>query len=309
MSKPSNSEIKQWLVEDGHLNNPEVSFLAEGFGNYNFLAIEADKKYVVRVKKSTEVQFKDSLEREYVFLSYVYEQGIRFCPKPIYYDKERDYFIQEFLDGVTVFQNNFTDDQIDLFAKQLNELFELPVDKFYDFCEEKGVRQFKALTAKEDIQKYGINRFKLCDGQIVGKDVMTWIEINLQENINYILSKPEPKLEDKGFSWGDVQSHVIINKEQEMFFYDFEHVQIRSVQDLLYIKIHGKFSKEQYNLLVDSYAKYSGHTTSTLIEIMNKEERIIRVNDVIWAAMKWTQEGDKFSELTEKRIRLADDIK
>lgn len=74
-------EVKEIILKSSLVTNPKVSFLAEGHGNSNYLIEENNKKFVFRVKKSNEIQFIDSLEREYTFLSSLREPRDRILSK------------------------------------------------------------------------------------------------------------------------------------------------------------------------------------------------------------------------------------
>jgi hypothetical protein len=92
-----------------------------------------------------------------------------------------------------------------------------------------------------------------------------------------------------------------------MYFYDFEHCSISKSPGLGYIKIHGKFDKLQFDYLIERYSVYSKQSKETILKHTLAEEKIIRVNDVIWSAMKWAKtKENKFKQLTYDRIRLAD---
>ena len=67
------------------------------------------------------------------------------------------------------------------------------------------------------------------------------------------------------------------------------------------------------------YAKHFGISITDLYEETETEERVTRLNDVIWAAMKWgetnngimkvgSNKGLSFEELTQKRIKLYEDF-
>ncbi len=301
--------IKRLALESGLFINPTISFLAEGYGNYNYLIEEEKQKFVLRIKKSKEAQFVDSLEKEFIFLEYFNQKGINFVPKALYFSKKNNFQIQTFLEGEKVSQKNFTNQQIELFAKQLYELFSLSVDEFYEFCKLHGYKIPEKRDQIESLRIYGFNRFKETDKKKIDNSVVEWIKKNLTEN-NKILKKSEKKRK-YGFRWGDVQGELIINKDDEMFFYDFEHTGIKEGKDLCYIKIHGKFSDNQFAHLAQCYAKHHGESVDELLEEVNESEKIIRVNDVVWAAMKWSQsvnkeDEEKFKELTYKRIKLAE---
>lgn len=309
MSKYSVEEIKKWVIATGLMNNPAVSFFAEGFGNYNFLAVEDGKKFVIRLKKTNEIQFKDSLEREFTFLSYFHYKNATFCPKPIHFYKEHNFLIEEFIEGKSLHQRDFSNRHIELFAEQLYKLFDLPVLDFETYCVENKLKYFAPESAMADLQKYGVNRFALCRSSIVGDEVIAWIDKYLHENINFVTPGMASKASSQGFCWGDVQSQVLMSGSNKMHFYDFEHVRIGNSPELSYIKIHGKFTKVQFNYLLDCYAGCSKFSKTDLLAQISREENITRVNDVIWAAMKWTEEGsDKFEQLTHKRIKLVEEM-
>lgn len=301
-------KIKEFAISSSLVDNPEVSLLDEGYGNYVFLIKENNKKFVLRIKKSKEVQFDDSLEREHSFLRYFESKGINFCPKTLYYNRPNNFLIQKFIKGEKIHQKEFSNEQIDLFAKQLYEMFSLSVDEFFDFCEREGLKKCKYNNPITSLKKYGFNRFKEAEKGDVPKDVIEWMKIGLDENLKYLtgLGAEAGRL---GFSWGDVQSTVLIDDLGNMSFYDFEHAAISHAADLTYIKIHGKFDDSQFEYLVDRYCYYFGKDRGEVDEEILANEKIIRVNDVVWAAMKWAVEGgEKFKDLTYKRMVLAENL-
>ncbi len=301
--------IKKLALGSELFVDPKISFLAEGYGNYNYLIEEGGQKFVLRIKKSKEAQFADSLEREFIFLQYFNQKEINFVPKALYFSRKNNFQIQTFLEGEKVAQKDFTNQQIELFAKQLHELFSLDIDEFYKFCELHGYKIFEKRDQIASLKIYGFNRFKETDKKKIDNSIAEWIKRNLREN-HEILKKSQ-KRRRYGFLWGDVQGKLIINKNGEMFFYDFEHTRIENGKDLCYIKIHGKFDDNQFAHLVRCYAKYSGEGIENISEEMDQSEKITRVNDVVWAAMKWSKSEDekdkeRFKELTYKRIKLAE---
>ncbi|MCH7850882.1 MAG: phosphotransferase [Nanoarchaeota archaeon] len=307
---PSLKKIKELSIKSGIVKDPIIKFLAEGNGNYNYIVEEDNKKYVFRIKKSTEKQFKDSLEKEYSFLKYFENEGINFCPKVIYYSKNHLFLMENFLEGTHVSQKDFTDKQIDTFASQLWQLFNLDTEKFHNFCKSEGIKDIQPIDPLMTLNIYGFNRFELVKNSKykLEKKIIDWIEINLNKNKKY-LEELKSKNFKLSFSWGDIQSKVIINSNGLMQFYDFEHAQIYDGPGLSYIKIHGKFSKEQFKKLVESYSKHSNRSLELLNNGIKHSEKIIRVNDVIWAAMKWATTGKQFyMDKLNARIPLADKI-
>ena len=102
---------------------------------------------------------------------------------------------------------------------------------------------------------------------------------------------------------------MIIDNSGRMYFYDSEHVCISKSPGLAYIKIHRKFNDAQFDYLIDRYSYYSKKTKKSLLEEIINSKRIIRVNDIAWAAMKWAKTNEeKFRQLTSKRIELANKL-
>ncbi|MEA2065383.1 MAG: hypothetical protein U9O66_03775, partial [Patescibacteria group bacterium] len=257
-------KIKKLAINSLLVKNPKVSFLADGYGNFNFLIKENDNKFVLRLKKSDEKQFVYSLEKEYIFLKYFEKKNIDFCPKALFYDKKNNFLIEKFIKGERVSTKNFSNKQIDLFAKQLHKLFILNVSDFFNFCEKNKLKKIKIITPVELLKKYGFNRFNETKKGDIPKNLSDWIKIKLDENLKYLSSR-KVNFEKMGFCWGDIQSNVIIDNSGKMNFYDFEHTGIMDDCGLVYIKIHGKFNKRQFNYLIDRYCFYSKKNKSDIL--------------------------------------------
>ncbi len=308
MMKKNIKTIMKLTLESGLFTDPIISFFAEGYGNYNYLIEEKGRKFVLRIKKSKEVQFVDSLEKEFIFLKYFNQKGIDFVPEALYFSKKNNFQIQTFLEGKKVSQKDFTNQQIELFAKQLYELFSLSVDDFFKFCHSKKYPEPSLYNPVKSLEIYGFNRFNEVKKGAVDIEVIRWISEKLKENYNFL--KENAKVQRYGFNWGDVQSKLIVSKEGNMFFYDFEHAMISMEPGLSCIKIHGKFDDSQFANLIQSYAKFSGENKRDILEKININEKMIRISDVVWAVMKWSQsmnkeDREKFKELSYKRIKLA----
>ena len=144
-------------------------------------------------------------------------------------------------------------------------------------------------------------------GNTVDQKAIAWMKTKLAANLQSL-----ERLKNNGvagFSWGDIQSAVLVERSGKMHFYDFEHASISCSPGLAYVKIHGKFSAEQFNYFLERYALYSHKTKTELSNEIAVEEKIIRVNDVVWAAMQWASTGERqFKRLTYRRMVLADQL-
>jgi len=301
-------EIKNLATKVPFLNKPEISYLSEGFGNYNYFIREGNARYVLRIKKSVEAQFQDSLEREYIFLKHFKAKGIDFCPEVYFYDDKNNFLIESFLEGEEVEQKDFSSKQIDLFAKQLHEIYRLDVTTFASFCLENKCKEFGYVSPLVSLDTYGFKRFEQAKQDGLNESISTWIDTKLKDNLHYLETVTKQK-GSLGFAWGDIQSRVIIGPDESMYFYDFEYATISSSFGLSYIKIHGSFNECQFNYLVERCAFYFETTVSELLDEIEAEEKITRVNDVVWAAMKWAETSDEeFEKITEQRIKLFENL-
>jgi len=295
-------DIMEKVKNTGIVEDPKVSFLAEGYGNKNYLVKGDDRKIIYRVKKDVEDQFADSLEREFTFLRYAEHSDLDFCPKVFFYDEDDGFLLEECLEGEKVPLKDLSKEQLDQYAKQLAELSDLEVEEFFEFCEENNLKPIEPDDDIEQLQKYGFKRFEEAKNGDIPEEVIEWIDSRLNENLSMLESMSE---EQKHFDWGDIPSNVIIDSDGNVKFYDFEHVAITSGNTLSYIKIHGGVDEKQFDFLVDRYADHSDQNKGDMRERMQLEERITRVNDVVWAAMKWAQTGEKkFEDLTYERMGL-----
>jgi len=297
--------IKELAVGSLLVKDPRISFLAEGYNHYAYLIEEKSEKLVLKIKKNDEPQFKDTLERKYVFLRYFESKGINFCPKAVFYDNEKKFSIEKLIEGKKISQKDFTEKQIDLFVKQLYDLFSLNVSEFFDFCKEEGFKKFEYENPIESLNRYGFTRLNYAKKGNIPKDAIEWMEDKLDENLQY-LSQSDTNIKQLGFSWGDIKSNVFIDDLGNMTFYNFDHVSIAQSPGLAYIKIHGAFNDSQFDYLIDRYSYYFKKDRKTVSEEIIANEKIIRVNDVVWAAMKWAEtKEDKFKNLTYERMKLV----
>ncbi len=300
-------EIKNLAISSSLVRDPKISFLTEGLGNINFLVEEEGKKFVLRIKKNKEKQFNDSLEKEYTFLRYLESKEINSCPKALYYNKEKNFLIETFLEGKKVSQGDFTDKQIDSYVKQSYEIFNLSISDFINFCGKNNLKAIEDVNPQRSLEIYGFNRFDEINKKSIDPKVIDWLKKNLDNSLQSLSQIKQ--LNIKGFYIGDLQSEVIINNQGNIKFYDFEHAKIKHAWGLTYIKIHGKFNKVQFSYLIDRYCYYFKRNKEEALKQIRIEEKIVRVNDVVWAAMMWNQtQKEEFKELTYKRMKLVEEL-
>lgn len=298
------SRISKLITDTGFFNAPDVSFFSEGHGNRNYLIEEGAKRMLFREKKSKEEQFADSLVKEYSFLRYAEYCGLEFCPKVFFYS-EKKFLLEEILVGDDVRLNDLTNKQLDSYAMQLARLTMLNIDRYFDFCNQNDINKILPYRAVDELQKYGFNRYEEANTDNVDRGVLDWMKERLDKNH----SKLKDDDEKQYFDWGDIPSRVLIDPIGNIKFYDFEHIKIRQGNTLSYLKIHGKIEEEKFDVLVKKYAKYTNQSEKEMRRRMKLEEGVTRVNDVVWAAMKWANtDEEKYKDLTYERIKKANDF-
>jgi hypothetical protein len=233
--------------------------------------------------------------------------GYNFVPKIISYDSEHDIHVESFVGDRNISLKDLGKKQLDIFAKQLSIIHKLPIEKYYEFCIERGFDEPKIASPIDSLKKFGYERYKivkkLCPDDVVKK----WIEINLHRNLIALKNTPKTRPHLK---WGDIGENLRTGKSG-LYFIDWEFSELGYGNELAYIKIHSHLSPEKFKYLVASYADANGKSIKSVMADIEREERITRVNDVIWAAMKWgqsktTSDVEKYRKLTYDRIKLIE---
>jgi hypothetical protein len=179
------------------------------------------------------------------------------------------------------------------------------------FCKKNNFIPLKPLSKYNDLKIFGIDRFKKVLSTCPDVSVIKWIKPKLQKNIDTILQERKGK-NINHLVWADIGDNIL-SKGKKLFFIDFEFARIGYSSELAYIKIHSHPTASIFRHLIKSYSLYSEIPETKLYEEISQEEKIIRVNDVIWAAMKWgecknTELEKKYKELTFKRMKLYEKI-
>ncbi len=303
-------KLTKYLHTLKEMRGARISLIKSGYQRDIYLLKVGKKKYVARVGKPHNL--KDlSIEKEVCMLKFLENTGITFTPKVLHHHKGLDISIEEFVGTHGVDFKDFTTDDIDLIAKQLVVIHQLSVKAFRAFCKKENFPFPKTLSEKASIDIFGTKRFAQAMKTCPDKKVLAWIAPRLKVNITEA-SRKHPKGSEH-LVWGDVGNNTRSTKNQ-IFFIDWEFARIEHSPELAYIKIHSHPRAPLFRALVKAYAKYSNISEQILYEKIAREEKIIRVNDVIWAAMKWgesvgTAEEKKYQLLTYKRMKLFEKIK
>lgn len=119
---------KNLLAELELAEDVDISFLAQGEYNQNFLISDDTKRYVFRLNHGSQLQLDDQIVYEYQVLKWL-EKSQR-TPKVYYVDDSRDYFqqgllIMEFLAGKPL---DYRKDLLEA-AKIFSQIHRLPIDE------------------------------------------------------------------------------------------------------------------------------------------------------------------------------------
>ena len=306
--RPSVEFVKEITQTAQVMGNPTVSFLAEGYGNYNFLLQEDGRKLVFRYSKNAEPQFADSLTNEYVLLRYLHAVGINYCPKAVYLDPIHPVLIQSYLEGKEVSLGDLTNSQLQQYITTLHQIFSLTPNGLKRFCDQEGFPDLPpAGSILEAVTIYGHNRLELAQtGQWeVEPSVLTWLQVHLDQNKK--IAQTLHQTESVGISLGDLQSHVIVSDSGDVQFFDFDHARYSHSIGLGLLDTLNTLSQEQFAFVAQCYAELTDTSVSSLEQQIAMEKQLTLINDVTWAAMQWAQTGEKqYKTLTYQRKDIAD---
>ena len=297
------ADITAYVQQLNWTPEPTCKYLASGYGNDNYILDWGDHRYVLRKKRTDE--FPDSLQREYTLYLFLEDQGLEFTPRSIYFDHTENILIESFLAGEEVLHNQLSPAQIRCFARQLFTLNTLSISALYEFCSTHVLPPIPELDALHSLQLYGYDRFQDIDIAVVGRETTNWIKERLDQNYDMICEQANTTT--LSLLWGDVQESVFCGNTNTLHFFDFEHARIGHGNDLMYIHIHSSFTAKQFEILLKEYATLANTSTADLWSTILAEERITRVNDVVWAARQWSITGqEKYAKLTRSRQALVE---
>lgn len=290
--------------------NALFSLIKHGHNRDVYLLQVGKMKYVARVGHLTN-DGGSSIQREVLMLKFLEAAKIPFTPQMLHYNKKSNISIESFVAKRHIHMQDFTSSQIDCFARQLAAIHQLSIKPLQVFCKKEGFPLAKTVSEKESIRTYGIKRFAKAMKTCPDKKVLAWIAPRLKINIENASRKQQNSVAH--ITWGDIGDNMLTEKKK-LFFIDWEFSGIGHSHELAYIKIHSHPSLSSFRSLVRSYAKYSKIPEKTLYEEITREERTTRVNDVIWAAMKWgesvgTPDESAYQKKTFERMKLCNKMK
>lgn len=303
-------KIEKYCSTEKELQSADISLIKHGHNHDIFLLKTSSNKYVAHVDKGKS-DSGSSLYNSFRTLKYLEKKNVQFVPKIVSFNDKKAILVETYVGEGHIKFHNLNDKLLDTFAKQLAKIHSLDYKDFQQFCKKSGYDVPQIQTLLNGIEIYGHERFEIVKKLCPDETVIDWIEPKLKKNtqlIKVVTTKLEP-----GIRQGDIGGNTRM-KNGKIWIIDWEFSSIAYEHELAYIKIHSHPTSTQLTFLVKRYAHYSGIPIGDLYNEMEIEERTTRVNDVIWAAMKWGENKDshddviKYKNLTYKRMNLYKDF-
>lgn len=283
-----------------------AALLKEGQNAYVYKVTSNKNSFVVRVGYK-EKQSGSSLATSAKVLDALNKAKYKHSAQKILYSQEQDILIETFLEGKSKKVEDFNDTELEYLVSALVSLYKIPIPDIHNI-------PFR--SALEDIDVYGTQRLKIIQEKLPEEgELIEWLQSELDENIGLI--KRSSKEKNKPFLiHGDIGNNLLIQNDKVVFF-DWEHSRLSCQHELSYIKIHSHPSVEQLTYIVSSFSKKMESTEENLWREIQVGEKITRLGDVIWAAMRWgetkkvdlmegalSHKSNSFKELTNERKDL-----
>lgn len=303
-------KIKNYCLANKELKDADINLIKHGHNHDIFLLTTPDNMYVAHVDRGKS-DSGSSLYNSFRTLKYLEKKNVQFVPKIVSFNDKETILVETYVGEEHIKFSNLNEQLLDTFVKQLAKIHSLDYKDFQQFCKKSGYDVPQIQTPLNGLEIYGHERFEIVKKLCPDKTVIDWIEPKLKKNtqlVKIIATKLEP-----GIRQGDIGRNTRM-KNGKIWIIDWEFSSIAYKHELAYIKIHSHPTSAQLTFLIKRYAHYSGIPIGDLYNEMEIEERITRVNDVIWAAMKWGENKDsndntiKYKKLTHKRMKLYEDF-
>lgn len=307
-------KLEKYCATVDILLNPKITLRKSGYNYDTYYLHTKTGSYVARVEKGKR-DSGSSLENANTVQMFFESKNIDFVPKNVKYDREKGIHVETYVGTRDISIKNLDTKLLDCFMKQLSIIHSFQYREIQQFCIKNNFPVLKAETPLGNLQIFGIDRFEIVKKLCPDKKIIAWIEPELEHNI-FLLKGMENKGKPS-LQVGDLTD--ICTDGTSVWIIDWEYTTISYGHELSYIKIHVRPSKEKFGTMVKLYAKHSGMLVSDLYKGMEVSEQITRLNDVIWAAMKWgetnngimkvgSSKGLSYEKLTVKRIKLYEDF-
>lgn len=302
--------IKPFLATKNSDDSYSVSLIKNGYNREVYLLKVGAEKFVIKVGIENGdigvIKMNDVMA-----LTFLESVGCDFVPRIVYSNKKNSVFIETYVGKEDIAFDYLTRDQLDAFARQLVCIHGVGAKEYLDFLKNNHLGVLRVETVTNKLETYGFGRFEIVKKLCSDRYVVNWIEDNLNTNLAIVKNISEEK--KLHLNWGDIGDNLRQDESGRLFFIDWEFSGLGFGSEMAYIKIHSHLGKPKFKYLVDRYLYHSGLSELEIRNDINLFERITRVNDVVWAAMKWSQasslvDKQKYRQLTYKRIDLVKNI-
>ena len=303
-------ELITTALKDTPYASYDVEILKDGH-NVVTLRLQAGlESCIARVGKQTK-DSGSSLMGAYVAQGSVRAQGYTFVPAIYFFDAKKDVLIEQDCSGTPCHIDELSDIHIKTIATQLAQIHSVTQATVQQFCTKHNLALPEIQTPERSLRCYGTERFRLVEALNCDETLISWIRPRLeaaQREVSMMSVANQPHI-----VWGDIGGNFLVAGETVQFI-DWEFANLAYGHELSYIKIHSHPTAEQFAYLVQQYATYTDLSEVQLQQEIALEERVTRLNDVIWAAMKYaeqkpgTAEAEQYYALAHKCIHLYDTI-
>lgn len=296
---PQREKIKDYLNKSGWLSGiKEISHLASGEYNENYLVKTSSGKYVFRINHGSQLFIENQIEYEFTVLKSIEDSGV--TPQPLFHDSSTSGFaggvlLMEFIEGKSLDYNTDSDKAAFIFSI----IHSLPCDSrlivqkdpVKDICTES-----LKLIYMNSSSEFSDVRLLLLDYH----DKM--MKLSEQEkNIfsNESLCTVNSEVNSGNFIISDTRS-VLVDWEKAVVSYRYQDLGHFLVPTTTLWKTDYRFTREQKIQFIKSYLRYS-ELDMDIDEMFYKTEileKVILLRALSWCYMAYEQYVNGNKKLT-----------
>jgi len=252
------------------------ALLKQGQNAAVYSVMSAGQKYVVKVGYNTK-QSGSSLQQACQVQQVLITHGYDHCPEVLVYDPSEDISIERFIDGEQRPLLGYTEAELDAFMTALTNLHTFDTTL---------LPNMQTVNLLDDIKLYGTDRLALVrESLLQEQELVSFLETELNKNID-VLKRHTLNVAKPFLIHGDIGSNCILQSDKAVLI-DWEHTRLSFRNELEYIKIHSHPTPEQFSYIIQKYSEIMGIPITELEREIKIHEQVTRLNDVIWAAMRW----------------------
>lgn len=303
-------QVEKYLKAINLLDKFTVKRIGKGNNAKVFLVFVGRERFTFRSGEKTP-EAKKKFLNHYVSLKFLASQNIDFVSQPVYFDKKENILITTYLPGEVITEKRLTDKMLNLFIKQLSQIYFLSFTDYKKFCKQSGVAVTLPQTPIESLKQFGIKRFNKLKRICPDPEIINWIKPRLKENYLYLSSVKWNK-KNLIFTHGDLTGANILKYQNKLFFIDWERARFVYSADygLAYKFAHFETFAQKRDLVIKKFTQINKLKFKDLERAVVFGQKGTKINDVIWAALEYSalwqgraRGWKKYQAMTKKRIR------